>query len=108
LVEFVFCVAVRQQTRRLRRMFEQMPVSKSIVSKYRVRVMAGLVGGSNARERGGCPVRPRPKIAMPPRHVGDTGRATKRDNLLRNLDLDAYARREIFPESPKERPNLLR
>jgi hypothetical protein len=45
---------------------------------------------------------------MPPRHVGDTGRATKRDNLLRNLDLDAYARREIFPESPKERPNLFR
>jgi hypothetical protein len=88
-------------------MFEQMPVSKSIVSKYRVRVMAGLVG-VHARERAGCPSRLRPKIAMPPRYVGDTGCETKRDNLLRNLDLDAYARREIFPESPKERPNLFR
>lgn len=43
-----------------------------------------------------------------PRHTGDIRRATERDNLLRNLDLDVYARREIFPESPKERPNLLR
>jgi hypothetical protein len=48
------------------------------------------------------------RFAIPPRHTGDIRRATERDNLLRNLDLDAYARREIFPQSPKERPNLLR
>ena len=48
------------------------------------------------------------RIAIQPHHTGDIRRATERDNLLRNLDLDVYARREIFPESPKERPNLLR
>jgi hypothetical protein len=50
---------------------------------------------------------PLPELIQP-RHTGDIRRATERDNLLRNLDLDVYARREIFPESPKERPNLLR
>jgi hypothetical protein len=88
-------------------MFEQMPVLKSILSKYRVRVMAGHVG-VHVHERAGRPSRPRPNIAIPPRHVGDTGRGTKRDNWLQNLDGNAKEGREINPESPKERPNLFR
>ena len=48
------------------------------------------------------------RIAIQPHHTGDIRRATERDNLLRNLDLDVYARREILPLNRQGTPNLLR
>ena len=43
------------------------------------------------------------RIAIPPRHTGDIRRATERDNLLRNLDLDACKARN-FPSIAQGTP----